>query len=72
MAKNVKFVLNRRNFREQILKGAGTVAMLRERLGQDAVTDVGRDGARARARVYGKLSDEAKNGTLSRRLGSIG
>lgn len=70
MAKT-KFVLNRRNFREQILKGAGTVAVLRERLGQDAVTDVAADGKRARARVYGPLSDEAKNGALSRRFGGM-
>lgn len=71
MAKKVKFVLNRMAFREQILMGAGTVAMLRETLGQDAVTDIGRDGVRARARVYGSMADEAKNGTLSRRLGGV-
>lgn len=69
MAKNAKFVLNRKNFREQILMGAGTVAMLREKLGEDAVSDTARDGVRARARVYGSMADEAKNGTLSRRLG---
>ncbi|MBL5974799.1 MAG: hypothetical protein D3X82_13820 [Candidatus Leucobacter sulfamidivorax] len=68
MAKT-KFVLNRKNFREQILKGPGTVAVLRETLGEDAVTDIGRDGVRARARLYGSMADEAKNGTLSRRLG---
>lgn len=69
MAKKAKFVLNRRNFREQILMGAGTVAVLREALGQDAVTDVAVDGVRARARVYGSMADEAKTGTLSRKLG---
>ena len=69
MAKNTKFVLNQKNFREQILMGAGTVAMLREKLGEDAVSDTARDGVRARARVYGSMTDEAKNGTLSRRLG---
>lgn len=67
MAK-AKFVLNRKNFREQILKGAGTVAVLRESLGQDAEMDVSND-SRARARLYGSMADEAKNGTLSRRLG---
>lgn len=64
-----KFVLNRKNFREQILKGPGTVAVLRENLGEDAVTDVSDDGARARGRVYGSMAAEAKNGSLSRRLG---
>ena len=67
MAKT-KFVLNRRNFREQILKGAGTAAVLHETLGQDAQVDVSKN-RRARARVYGSMADEAKNGTLSRRLG---
>lgn len=68
MAKT-KFVLNRKNFREQILKGAGTVAVLREILGQGAEVDVSPSGERARARVYGTMADEAKNGSLSRRLG---
>lgn len=71
MAKKAKFVLNRKNFREQILMGAGTVAVLREALGQDSVADVASDGVRARARVYGSMADEAKNGTLSRRLGGV-
>lgn len=70
MAK-AKFVLNRKNFREQILKGAGTVAVLRQRLGEDALTDIARDGNRARARVYGLMSDEAQSGVLSRRLGGV-
>lgn len=69
MAGRAKFVLKRRNFREQILKGAGTVAVLMEKLGQDAVSDVAADGNRVRARVYGKMSDEAQSGLLSRRLG---
>lgn len=68
MSKRTMFVLNRRNFREQILKGAGTAAVLRETLGRDAEIDVSND-LRARARVYGTMADEAKNGTLSRRLG---
>ena len=68
MAKT-KFVLNRRNFREQILKGDGTVNMLRELLGTDSVAE--ESPSRARARVYGRMSDEAKNGTLSRRLGGM-
>lgn len=70
MKKKVTFVLNRKNFREQILKGAGTVAVLRETLGQDSVTDFSRD-TRARARKFGSMADEAKNGTLSRRLGGL-
>lgn len=69
MAKRVKFILNRKNFREQVLMGEGTAAVIREKLGPDAVIDVGRDGARARGRVYGSMADEAKNGTLSRKLG---
>ncbi len=68
MAKT-KFVLNRKNFREQVLKGPGTVAVLREIIGQDAELDVSPSGERARARVYGTMADEAKNGSLSRRLG---
>ncbi len=71
MAKRVKFVLNRKNFREQVLMGAETAALLRETLGGDVETDIASDGVRARARAYGRMSDEAKNGTLSRRLGGV-
>lgn len=71
MAKRVKFVLNRLNFRKQILMGAPTGDMLREHLGDESVLDVARDGVRARARVYGSMSDEAQNGTLSRKLGGL-
>lgn len=66
MAK-AKFVLNRRNFQSQILKGAGTVSVLLAHLGSGAVSE--ESPTRGRARVYGRMSDEAKNGTLSRRLG---
>lgn len=69
MAKNVKFVLNRKNFRNQILKGEGTVGVLQAILGADSEVDVTPSGDRARARMYGRMSDEAKNGSLSRRLG---
>lgn len=69
MAKKVKFFLNRKNFREQILKGNQTQALLADMLGTDAELDVTPSGERVRARVYGRMSDEAKNGTLSRRLG---
>lgn len=69
MAKRVKFVLNRKNFREQVLMSSGTADVIREKLGPGAVIDVGADGVRARGRVYGSMADEAKNGTLSRKLG---
>jgi hypothetical protein len=62
-----KFVLNRQNFRTQVLKGEGVKAMLVQQLGKDAVSQ--ESHTRARARVYGDMKDEAENGTLSRRLG---
>lgn len=70
MAKNVKFVLNRAAFRDQILKGQGVdlEGALREALpGDDVEVTVGRQ--RMRARASGSLSDEARTGALSRRLG---
>ena len=69
MAKRVEFVLNRRNFRDQILKGEGTAALLAETLGDEAVLDTAPDGARVRARRYGSMSKEAQSGYLSRMLG---
>lgn len=71
MAKRVKFVLNRKNFREQILKGDGTRALLGSILGDEAHLDVTSSGERVRARVYKSIESEAKNGTLSRKLGSL-
>lgn len=67
MSKKVKFVLNRAAFRAQILKGEGTKALLQQKLGPDAKLE--ESATRARARVYGSMSGEAKDGSLSRRLG---
>lgn len=69
MTKRVKFVLNRKNFREQILKSDATQNMLREKLGPDAVS--GTSKTRAHARVFKSMNSETQNGTLSRRLGGI-
>lgn len=62
-----KFVLNKRAFREEILKGDATIALLNGIAGSDARSE--EVASRARARVYGKMSDEARNGTLSRVIG---
>lgn len=75
MAKNVKFVLNRRAFQQQILQGGGVdmEKALRAALpGNDVVVEQSsnaRLGGRMRARAYGKMSDEVELGSLSRRLG---
>lgn len=62
-----KFVLNSRAFREQILKGDATVALLNGIAGPDSESE--EVASRARARVYGTMDDEAQNGTLSRVIG---
>jgi len=62
-----KFVLNKKAFRDQILKGAATAALLEAIAGEDGVSEDA--PSRARTRVYGDLSDEAQNGTLSRKIG---
>lgn len=62
-----KFVLNRAAFRDQILKGPETRALLNGIVGEGATDEEA--PSRARARVYGTMDDEAKNGTLSRRIG---
>lgn len=62
-----KFVLNKSAFREQILKGAETRALLGGIVGSGGAAEEA--PSRARARVYGTLDDEAKNGTLSRVIG---
>lgn len=62
-----RFKLNRKAFRDQILKGAETQALLSGIVGSDGVADEA--PSRARARVYGDLADEAQNGTLSRVIG---
>ena len=70
MAKDVKFVLNRRAFREQILlgKGVNMESALRNALPGDDV-QVTAVGTRMRARVFGRMRDEQGGGSLSRRLG---
>lgn len=70
MAKNVKFVLNRRAFREQILLGNGVdmESALRKALPGDDV-EISAVGTRMRARVFGRMRDEQGSGALSRRLG---
>jgi hypothetical protein len=62
-----KFVLNKAAFRSQILKGSATAALLNGIAGPDAKPEEA--PSRARARVYGSMADEAKNGTLSRVIG---
>lgn len=62
-----KFVLNKQAFRDQILKGAATQALLSGVVGDDGVDEEA--PSRARSRVYGSLSDEAQNGSLSRVIG---
>jgi len=62
-----KFVLNKKAFRDQILKGSSTASLLEGIVGDDGVSEEA--PSRARARVYGDMSDEAQNGTLSRRIG---
>lgn len=62
-----KFVLNKKAFRDQILKGAQTKALLGGIVGSDGVSEEA--PSRARSRVYGHMADEAQNGTLSRSIG---
>lgn len=62
-----RFVLNKKAFRDQILKGAETTALLNGIVGGDGVDEEA--PSRARVRVYGELADEAQNGSLSRRIG---
>ncbi len=62
-----KFVLNTTAFREQILKGDATVALLNRIAGPDSEAE--EVASRARSRVYGAMDDEAQNGTLSRVIG---
>lgn len=75
MAKNVKFVLNRRAFQEQILMGKGVdmEGALRSAMGGDDVvierSGNARGGGRMRARAYGSMASEQASGALSRRLG---
>lgn len=62
-----KFVLNKKAFRDQILKGAETTALLNGIVGGDGVEEEA--PSRARVRVYGELAGEAQNGSLSRTIG---
>jgi hypothetical protein len=62
-----KFVLDKKAFRDVVLKGDETVALLNRVVGADAVDEEA--PSRARVRVYGDMGDEAANGTLSRVIG---
>jgi len=62
-----KFVLNKKAFRDQVLKGQATEDLLSGIVGGDGVSEEA--PSRARARVYGRLSDEAATGSLSRTIG---
>jgi len=70
MAKNVKFVLHRRAFRDQVLRGQGVdmERALREALPGDDV-EVVADGTRMRAYASAPMKDEVESGALTRRLG---
>lgn len=63
----VKFVLNSAAFKDQILKGPNTVALLNGVVGPDGVSE--ESPSRARARIYGDMDDEAQSGSLTRRIG---
>lgn len=75
MAKDVKFVLNRRAFQRLILQGQGVdmeAALCDALPGDDVVIEQSSNaqgGGRMRARAYGKMRDEVETGALSRRLG---
>ena len=79
MSENVKFVLNRKAFQDQVLYGATTAEALAAALNAAAPTaDVrvesssnARGTGRARARAYGTLPSEAASGDLSRILGAV-
>lgn len=77
MTKPVKFVLNRKNFRDQILKSEATAKLL-----EDAVVvpagceaELQDAGERVRVRVLdlrpGAMHREAQTGHLSRAIGQI-
>lgn len=72
---NVRFVLNRAGFRDQVLRSAGTKAMLGAAISgaapEGVEVEVDESGPRARARIYGTLSDEASAGTLSQAIGRM-
>lgn len=79
MARRVLFVLNRKNFRDVILKGADTGATLQAvaALVAPAGTEVEVQDAGERVRVRiidsrrGALADEAQSGHLTRALGQM-
>lgn len=82
MAKNIKFVLNRKAFQQQVLMGDATAAMLEviataaapsgTRV-ETSVSSNARNSGRARARIIDDspraMSREADTGHLSRALG---
>lgn len=63
-----KFVLNKSAFRAQVLKGDAVRSLLASIVGEPGENEDA--PSRARVRVYGRLSDEAKDGTLSRAIGA--
>ncbi|GEM_PF-4571275 len=72
MAKKVKFVPNRKEFQRQILNADSLGPILARQLGPDAEishSDNSKGGGRVRARVFGSLAEEQRNGSLSRLLG---
>lgn len=72
MPKGLKFTLNKQEFQAQVLYSPVLGLALAAALGADAEVEESnnaRGKGRVRARVYGSLSDEASNGTLTRRLG---
>lgn len=77
MTKAVKFVLNRKNFRDQILKSEATAKLLEEAavVPEGCEAEVQDAGDRVRVRVvdarFGALLREARSGHLSRAIGQI-
>lgn len=73
MTRKVTFVLNRAAFREHVLQGDGTVALLEEAMAAagsgDQRTTI--TATRARVTLGAPLSVEARDGTLSRALGRL-
>lgn len=81
MARKTKYVPNRKEFQRQVLYNPALGEILASKLGPGAevsVSDNSRPspinpggGGRIRARLYGSMKDEQRNGTLSRKLGGV-
>lgn len=68
----VKLVLNKKAFQQEVLLNPKLGEACAKVLGPDAVveeSDNSRAGGRVRARLYGKLSEEAATGYLSKKIG---